>query len=74
MREGRPSYTAAWVAAMRGLARTNADERFTDPIARDLVPQPYAWAIDLAHRGFAERAGCCGSDRRCIERQTPHPT
>ncbi len=35
---------------MRGLARTTSDERFADPIARDLVPQPYAWAIDLAHR------------------------
>ena len=33
--------------------------------------------IDLARRGLAERAcpaGCCGSDKRCIERQMPDST
>ncbi|WP_394820995.1 class I SAM-dependent methyltransferase [Pendulispora albinea] len=52
MREGRPSYTAAWVAAMRGLSRSPSDHHggALDHVARDLVPQPYAWALDLADR------------------------
>jgi len=50
MREGRPSHTAAWVAVLRGLARSSLDTRAADPIARDLVPQPYALALGLAHR------------------------
>jgi len=38
------------VAALRGLTRSSLDERVADPVARDLVPQPYALAIDLTDR------------------------
>jgi len=50
MREGKPSHTAAWVAALRGLARASEGPDAPDPIARDLVPQPYALAFEFAER------------------------
>jgi methyltransferase (TIGR00027 family) len=50
MRTDRPSTTAAWVAAWRSLSR-HAKERISgDPIAVDLVPQPYASILRAADR------------------------
>ncbi|WP_394838387.1 SAM-dependent methyltransferase [Pendulispora rubella] len=50
MREGKPSHTAAWVAALRGLAPASEGTDAPDPIARDLVPQPYALAFEFVER------------------------
>ncbi|WP_394848931.1 SAM-dependent methyltransferase [Pendulispora brunnea] len=50
MREGKPSYTAAWVAALRGLAPASNGPDAPDPVARDLVPQPYAFTFELVER------------------------
>ncbi|MBI2395136.1 MAG: class I SAM-dependent methyltransferase [Deltaproteobacteria bacterium] len=50
MREGRPSTTAAWVAAWRGISGRAARPVVHDPIAEHLVPGGYASILRLAGR------------------------
>lgn len=50
MREGRPSTTAAWVAAWRGISGRAARPVVHDPIAEHLVPGGYASILRLADR------------------------
>lgn len=48
MRADRPSRTAAWVALWRGIGGFERDAVVRDPVARDLVPQPYRAVLDAA--------------------------
>lgn len=48
MREGRPSTTATWVAAWRGLSTYASSPIAHDPIAEHLVPTPYRQIVAAA--------------------------
>jgi methyltransferase (TIGR00027 family) len=50
MREGRPSTTAAWVAAWRGIASGAREKLVTDDVAERLVPGGYGAILRLARR------------------------
>ena len=50
MREGRPSTTAAWVAAWRGIAGGARPSLIHDGIAERLVPDPYGAILRIARR------------------------
>lgn len=50
MREGRPSTTAAWVAAWRGIASGARPSLVTDDVAERLVPRGYGAILRLARR------------------------
>ena len=50
MRPGRPSTTATWVAALRGLGGARRDAIVDDPIAERLLPQPYRALVAAARR------------------------
>ena len=57
MREGKPSRTAVWVAWGRGMAGKAKGAIVDDPIAEQLVPQPFRGLIALARRSPAFIAG-----------------
>lgn len=48
MKEGRPSTTAAWVAAWRGIAGLARPAIVADPIAERIVPRAYATILSAA--------------------------
>jgi methyltransferase (TIGR00027 family) len=50
MREGRPSTTAAWVAAWRGIASGARPALIADQVAERLVPETYATILRLSRR------------------------
>jgi len=50
MREGRPSTTAAWVAAWRGIASGARPALVADDVAEHLVPEGYGAILRLARR------------------------
>jgi methyltransferase (TIGR00027 family) len=50
MREGRPSTTAAWVAAWRGIASGAKPALVNDDVAEDLVPSGYGAILRFARR------------------------
>jgi methyltransferase (TIGR00027 family) len=50
MREGRPSTTAAWVAAWRGIASGARPALMSDDVAEHLVPGGYSAILRLARR------------------------
>ena len=57
MREGRPSTTAAWVAAWRGIAGGARPALIEDDVAERLVPGGYAAILRLARRHPDATAG-----------------
>ena len=50
MKEGRPSTTAWWVAALRGLASSTEGAIIADPVAERLIPAPYDRILAFARR------------------------
>ncbi|MBL8715726.1 MAG: SAM-dependent methyltransferase [Myxococcales bacterium] len=50
MREGRPSITATWVAAWRGLATYAPSPIARDAVAEQLIPTPYAQIVAAARK------------------------
>ncbi len=57
MRKGYASRTAMWVAALRGVAELDQPAIVRDPLAVELVPQPYRAIVRLAEsRPLASRA------------------
>ncbi|MGZ3449517.1 MAG: class I SAM-dependent methyltransferase [Polyangiales bacterium] len=56
MKEGRPSTTAAWVAAWRGINGLARPAIVSDPIAERLVPRAYGAILGAARRAPAATA------------------